>query len=67
MYMMKFVPETRSEHNIINLRFYQTRYLLLHNENILSRINFKLPEIWMFIKVEFVFLEKKENASLFTR
>lgn len=64
---MKFVPETRSEHNIINLRFYQTRYLLLHNEKILSRINFKLPEIWMFIKVEFVFLEKKENASLFTR
>jgi hypothetical protein len=64
---MKFVPETRSKHYIINLRFYQTRYLLLHNEKILSRINFKLPEIWMFIKVEFVFLEKKENASLFTR
>jgi hypothetical protein len=64
---MKFVPETRSKHYIINLRFYQTHYLLLHNEKILSRINFKLPEIWMFIKVEFVFLEKKENASLFTR
>ena len=64
---MKFVPETRGDHNITNLRFYQTHYLLLHNENILSRINFKLPEIWMFIKVEFVFLEKKENASLFTR
>ena len=64
---MKFVPETRGDHNITNLRFYQTRYVLLHNEKILSRINFKLPEIWMFIKVEFVFLEKKENASLFTR
>jgi hypothetical protein len=29
---MKFVPETRGDHNITNLRFYQTRYVLLHNE-----------------------------------